>query len=128
MPTVAMGTTIKKAAGSAIGNLTSIDGISVSADTIETTALDTAGGYRTFVTSLKDSGEVTCSGYFTYGSHSTFMTDFEANTSASYVITFPDTHTWTFTAVVTAMSTGAELEDLVSFEVTLKVSGKPVLA
>ena len=52
MPIVAMGTTLKKGE-TAIANLTSIDGISVSSDTIDTTNLSTAGGYKTFVTSLK---------------------------------------------------------------------------
>lgn len=128
MPVVAMGTTIKKATGDAIAGLTSIDGVSVSADTIETTALDTVGGYRTFVSSLKDAGEISISGYFDHGAHEEIFDDFEANTSSSYIITFPDTHTWTFTAVVTAFSTSAELEDLIGFEATLKVSGKPILA
>jgi predicted secreted protein len=128
MTVVAMGTTIKKTAGTAIAGLTSIDGISVSADTIETTALDNVGGYRSFVTSLKDAGEVTISGYFSHSAHASILADFDTNTSASYVITFPDTHTWTFTGVITAFSTSAELEDLISFEATFKVSGKPILA
>jgi hypothetical protein len=34
---------------------------------------------------------------------------------------------WSFNGVVTGFSTGAELEDMVSFEVTIKVSGKPTL-
>lgn len=128
MPTVAMGTTIKKSTGSAWASITSIDGASVSADTIESTAMDTVGGYRTFVTSLKDGGEISISGYFDYTSHSPILTDFEAGTSASYIITFPGPRTWTLTGVVTAFSTSAELEDLIGFECTIKVSGKPTLA
>lgn len=131
MPVVAMGTTIKKGA-TTIAELTSIDGVSVSADTIETTALDTVGGYRTFVTSLKDAGEISLSGHFNYTAHSPFMADFEAGTVTAYTIEFPDRGTtagtkWTFSAVPTAYSTSAELEDLVSFEMTLKISGKPTL-
>lgn len=131
MTIVAMGTTLKKGT-TAIAKLTSIDGLSVSADTIETTALDTTGGYRTFTTSLKDSGEVTCSGQFAYASHNSLLVDFEAGTVNTYTIEFPDRATttgtkWSFSAVVTAFSTSAELEDLVSFECTFKVSGKPTL-
>jgi predicted secreted protein len=128
MPVVAMGTNIKKTGGTAIANLTSIEGVSVSADTIESTALDTAGGYRVFVTSLKDAGEIALAGHFDYTSHNGIEADFEAGTSSSYVITFPDTHTWTFPAVVTAFKTTASMGDLVGFECTLKVSGKPTLA
>lgn len=131
LATVAIGTTLKKGT-TAIATLTSIDGISVSADTIETTALDTTGGYRTFVGSLKDAGEVSISGYYSYTAHNTVLADFESGASNSYTIEFPDKGTtsgskWTFTAIVTAFSTGADLEDLVSFEATLKVSGEPTL-
>lgn len=126
MAVVAMGTTLKKGTDF-IANLTSIDGVSVSADTIETTALDTVGGYRTFVTSLKDAGEVSLSGHFDYSSHNTLLDDFEDATPTLYTITFPDGTSWGFTAVVTAFGTSAELEDLIGFEATLKISGRPTL-
>jgi predicted secreted protein len=132
MPVVAMGTTLKKGA-TAIAELTSIAGLELSADTIEVTAMDSPNGYRQFVGGLRDSGEVSISGNFNATAHSQLLTDFDAGTSASYTIEFPDRLTtsgtkWTFTAIVTGYSTGAELEDLVSFEATLKVSGKPTLA
>lgn len=132
MPIVAMGTTLKKATV-AIASLTSIDGVGVSADTIETTALDNDSGYRSFVTSLKDAGEVSLSGHFDYTPHSPLLTDFEDGSLDTYTIEFPDTGTttgttWTFSAVVTGFSTSVELEDLISFEATLKISGKPTLA
>jgi hypothetical protein len=135
MPIVAMGTTLKKGT-TLIGQLTSIDGISVSADTIETTTLDGSGNsYRTFVTSLKDAGEISLSGHFEFASHNTLLTDFEGSVAATYTIEFPDKGggatphgtQWVFSAVVTAFSTSAELEDLIGFEATLKVSGKPTL-
>ncbi len=127
-----MGTTLKKGTN-VIANLTSIDGLSLSADTIESTNLSTVDSYRTFVMGLKDAGEISISGYFDYTSHNTLLSDFEAGTSATYTIEFPDKGTttgttWTFSAVVTAFTTGASFEDLVSFESTLKVSGKPTLA
>ena len=131
MPIVAMGTTLKKGT-TAIASLTSIDGVGVSADTIETTALDTTGGYRTFVGSLKDAGEVSISGQFAHTAHSGLFVDFEDGSLDSYTIEFPDKVAtagtkWTFSAVVTGFSTSIELEDLISFEATLKISGKPTL-
>lgn len=132
MPVVAMGTVIKKGT-TAVASLTSIDGVSVSADTIESTTLDTVGGYRTFVNGLKDAGEVSVSGYFTYSAHNTLLADFEAGTSNSYTIEFPDRATtkgttWSFSGIVTAFGTSADLEDMVSFEATIKLTGKPTLA
>lgn len=131
MPIVAMGTTLKKGEVP-IANLTSIDGISVSSDTIETTNLSTAGGYRTFVTSLKDAGEVSISGHFDFTEHNPLLTDFEDGSVDVYTIEFPDkgvtTGTqWTFSAVVSAFSTAVAMEDLISFDATLKVSGQPSL-
>ena len=131
MTIVAMGTTLRKG-DVIIANLTSIDGVGVSSDSIETTNLSTEGGYRTFVTSLKDAGEVGISGHFSFDEHSPLLTDFEDGSVDVYTIEFPDmgaTHgtQWTFSAVVTAFSTSVELEDLVGFEATLKVSGRPTL-
>jgi predicted secreted protein len=132
VPIAAQGTVLKKGT-TAIAELSSIDGVSVSADTVETTTLDTVGGYRTFIGSLKDAGEVSISGHFVYSAHNSLMADFESGVSNSYTIEFPDKLTttgtkWTFTAIVTAFSTGASLEDLIGFDATLKVSGKPTLS
>lgn len=132
MPIAAQGTTLKKGT-TAIAELTSIDGLSVSADTIETTTLDTVGGYRTFINSLKDAGELSISGHFNYTNHNTMLADFESGATNSYTIEFPDKLTtsgtkWTFSAIVTAFTTGADLEDLVTVEATLKISGKPTLS
>jgi predicted secreted protein len=131
VPIVGIGTTLKKA-DIIVANLTSIDGVGVSADTIESTNLSTEGGYRTFVNGLKDAGEVSLSGHFDHADHSPLFADFEDSSLDSYTIEFPDRGTttgtqWTFTAVVTAFSTSVELEDLISFEATLKVSGRPTL-
>jgi predicted secreted protein len=131
VPIVGIGTTLKKAT-TVIANLTSIDGVGVSADTIESTNLSTEGGYRTFVNGLKDAGEVSISGHFDHADHSPLFDDFEDSSLDTYTIEFPDRLTttgtqWTFSAVVTAFSTSVELEDLISFEATLKVSGRPTL-
>lgn len=122
----AMGTQLKKGI-TAIAELTSIGGLELSADTIEDTTLDAADGYRTFRQGLKDAGEVSISGYFDPTAHEGLLTDFEAGTANAYTIEFPFGATWTFSAIVTGYSTGAEMEDNVSFEASLKVSGKPTL-
>jgi predicted secreted protein len=127
MPIAAMGTTIKKVAGTAIAGLTSIGGLELSAETIDITTLDSPGSYRQFASSFKDAGEVSLSGYFEHVSHSVILADFEAGTTDAYTITFPNGATWTFDGVVVGFTTGFELEDLVSFEATIKVSGEPTL-
>jgi predicted secreted protein len=127
MPAIeAMGTKLKKGI-TEIANLTSIGGLELSADTRETTTLDSPDGYRTFDQGLKDAGEVSISGYFDPTSHQGLLTDFEGGTATAYTIEFPGGAKWEFSAIVTGYSTGAEMEDNVSFEATLKVSGKPTL-
>ena len=124
----AMGTKLQIGANS-IAELTSIGGLDLSADTIETTTLD-SNGWRTFMQGLKDGGEVAVSGYFNPGDTNgqvAMYNNFNNGTSASYTILFPFGASWTFSGIVTAFSTGAELEDSVSFEGTVKVSGQPSL-
>lgn len=128
MPEKSLGTKLKKGT-TAIAELTSIDGLDLSADTIETTTLDSADGYRTFTQGLKDAGEVSISGYFDPTAHESLLTDFEDGGENAYTITFPPGigYEWGFNGIVTGFTTGAELEDNISFEATLKVSGKPTL-
>jgi predicted secreted protein len=128
MPEVheAMGTKLKKGV-TAIANLTSIGGLDLSADTVETTTLDSPDGYRTFRQGLKDAGEVSISGYFDPTEHAGLLTDFESGAVTAYTIEFPMGAKWSFNAIVTGYNTGAEMEDNVSFEATFKVSGKPTL-
>lgn len=118
--------------GSAVAELSSIGGLSLSADTVESTSLDSTGGYRTFVQGFKDGGEVSLSGFFNPGStasQKTLYTNYDNGTIATYTIAFPTaiSANWQFSGIVTAIETGAELEDNVTFDCTLKVTGKPVL-
>lgn len=112
-----------------VADLTSIGGIDISADTIDVSTLE-GDGWRQFITGMKDAGEVAVSGFFkpsdTNGQKKLFD-DLGTGTVGSYAIVFPSpiSQTWSFKGVVTAFSTGAELEDAVSFESAIKVSGKP---
>ena len=115
-----------------VAGLTSIDAPPKSADTLDTTTLDSDGGYRTFTGGFKDGGEVTISGYFEPGDAGQLALDtaFEDGNVTNFQIIFPADigATWSFNGVVTAFTGGnAELEELLAFEATIKVSGKPVL-
>lgn len=131
----ALGTKLKKGTGVSavtVGGLTSIDGLDLTAETLDTTTLDSDGGYRTFTGGFKDGGEVSVSGYFMpeegEGQDELYAA-FEAGGAEQYSIEFPPelAAKWEFSAVVVGFKTGADLEDLLSFEATLKVSGKPTL-
>lgn len=115
-----------------VAGLTSIDAPPKSADTLDTTTLDSDGGYRTFTGGFKDGGEVSISGFFEPGDDGQLELDaaFESGEVTEFKIIFPSElgASWEFQGVVTGFTGGnASLEDLLAFEATIKVSGKPRL-
>jgi predicted secreted protein len=133
----ALGTKLKIGKGPtpapmAVAGLTSIGGLELSADTIDTTTLDSDGGYRTFIAGFKDAGEVSLEGYLVpaAGKGQKELYDlFESGQTEDFMIEFPpETGTkWEFEGVITGFSTSADLEDPLAFSATIKVSGKPTL-
>lgn len=127
----ALSTSLKIGANAIVG-LTSIGGLSLTAETIDKTTLSSTGGYREFTGGFKDGGEVPISGYFepsdTTGQKALYDA-FVAGTATAYTVLFPTAMgaSWSFNGVVTAFGTGAELEGMVTFEATIKVSGAPSL-
>lgn len=125
-----VGTIIKigaSTATTAIGGLTSIGGVEVSADTVDVTALDSEGGYKEFLMGFKDAGDVSLEG---------FLDDSDTGQAAAYAalesgekqkceIVFKNGAKWTFDGIVTGFSTSVDLEGAVTFSSTIKVSGKP---
>lgn len=125
----ALGTTISKG-GTLIGGLTSINGVSLTSEKIQKTTLDSTGRYREYLQGFKDAGEVTMEGFLNPSAtgQTEILTAFESGTTDTYVITFPSTlgAGWTFTGYVSAIETGAPgIDDLVTFNVTVTVTGEP---
>lgn len=114
-----------------VGGLTSISGIEISADAIDVTDLANEDGFREKLPGFKDAGEVGASGYLD-GDNAGQDECYDLMASGDVVdcsIQFPAKigKTWKFKAGVTKFTTSAELEDAVSFEISLAVSGKPEL-
>jgi predicted secreted protein len=125
----ALGTKLLVGANS-VAELNSIGGLDLSADTIDTTTLESVDGWRTFQQGLKDGGEVPLGGFFNVGDTNgqiALYNAFNSGALLTYTILFPFGASWNFSGIVVGISTGAELEDGVSFEATIKVSGKPSL-
>lgn len=135
MATRGLGTVLKMGKDTAakkVAGLTEIGGLELSADTIDTTTLDSDGGYREFIGGFKDAGEVSLTGFFdpTTGNGQKELYDaFESGEVQDFIIEFPAElkTSWNFKGVVTGFNTSTTLEDPVSFEGTIKVSGKPEL-
>lgn len=128
-----VGTTISRN-GVFIGQLTNLQTPKKAADTIETTVLDSLDGYKEFMASWKDGGEIEIEGFMDIADAGQSVMDaaFESQTKDTYIIAFPVTSTGitaTFFAVCTGWDIGdAVLEDGVKFKLKLKVSGKPIFA
>jgi hypothetical protein len=120
--------------GNTIAELTSIGAPKLSLDTQEVTSHQSSNSYREYIGTLLDGGEVSIEGNFissdTNGQIG-LITDMEAKTLQSFVITFPTSivATWTFSALVTAFEIGdMAVDGTLTFSATLKISDKPTLA
>lgn len=124
------GTTLERA-GNAIAELTNIGGVEVTMETKDVTNHQSEDSYREFIGTLFEAGEVPISGNF-IGSDTNgqvaLLADLHNKTAQSFVMTFPDGTTWTFTALVTKFKVEPPMEEAIAFSATLKVSGKPTLA
>ena len=117
--------------GKQVGGLKSINGIEITADTIDVTDISNEDGFREKLPGFKDAGEVPCSGYMD-GDDDGQEECYSLMDSGEVVpceIRFPPKigKTWKFKASVTKFSTTAELEDAIAFDISLTESGKPTL-
>jgi hypothetical protein len=112
-----------------IGQIRSISGPGVSANDVDTTTLDSSSNYRTFVCGLLDPGEVTFG--TVYDSTSLIHSRLAYYMGQKSAKTFTVYHgsstgdTDAFSAYVKGMSREIPLDDVISCDFTLKVSGKP---
>ncbi|HSH35206.1 phage tail tube protein [Schnuerera sp.] len=129
--TRALGTKLLKGE-QAIGGLTSIGGIEITADEIDVTTLDSDGGYREFIGGFKDAGEVPIEGFFDAENEGQLAmeTSLDDGLAEDYKISFPTKPPaeWDFKAVVTGFKVGdVDVDGNITFGATLRISGKPNL-
>jgi predicted secreted protein len=111
-------------AWASMAGITNIGGPTVSRDTHDTTALDTTGGYRTFITGFREAGEITLDMIFDRTEFDIVLSDFESNTKQNYEIVLPDTDSTSieFEGLVTGMPLTIG-EAPVTIAATIKISG-----
>lgn len=113
----------------AIAEINDISGPNLSRDTLETTSLDTTGGYRTFIGGFRDGGEIQLEMNFTLDGYDDLKLDFEDDDLRDYQIVLPDTGatTFGFSALVTSLGMKLSTTDKITASVTLKISGEVTL-
>jgi len=98
--------------------------------TEEVTSHGSPDGWREYVGTLLDGGEVEFELNFipTDAGHQALISDMQNRVNRNFKIVFPDGSTWSFTALVTKFEPDAPVEGVLTASVTLKVTGKPTFA
>ena len=114
---------------SAIAEINSIQGPNKSRSTIDVTSLGSTGGYREFIASFRDAGQVELEMNFTRAGYSDMNDDFELDTLVNYQIVLPDTGNTTldFAGLVINLGMGIPMDNKITAPVTIKISGEVTL-
>ena len=110
-----------------ITSITVFDGMT--RETYDTTALDTAGGYRTFIAGFREAGDVSLEMNFTRNAWETLKNDFDSDTIGNYEIVFPDNDNTSveFEGWVTECPIDVPTDDKISASASIKISGEPTV-
>lgn len=113
----------------AVAEVTSINGANLTRGTIEVTNLDSIGGYREFISSFRDGGEMAVELNFTRAGYDVFKDEFDTDIVTPYEMIFNDTDNTTFDGNMWVIAIGktAVLDDKVTMSATLKVTGQETL-
>ena len=109
-----------------LAEINSIDGPTMSRETIDVTSLDSSGGYREFIAGFREAGTISLSMNFTRTSVDLMKGDFESNVVQNYEIVLPDTvHTsLEFEGFVTEMPLSIPMDDKITMDITIQISGE----
>jgi len=114
-----------------VGELSSIGGIKMKAETIDVTNHNSLNGYKEFIASLKEAGDFPIEGNFigNDAGQVAIMASFGTSAVEDFTVTFPDSATWEFSGIVTGLDFGkADIKGQLTFGATIKISGAPVFA
>lgn len=113
----------------AIAEVKSISGPSLSLETIDATHMSSPSGHREILPSFKNAGEVSFDVNFLpgVGTQASLFTDWTNRTLRNFQLAFPDGNStvWSFAAYVTNLSVNAPMDDVLGASVTLSISGPP---
>lgn len=109
--------------GIAVGGLTDIAATGTEVSIIDTTSHDSSGGYRTFLSGLKDGGTLEVTGRYNYADSGQAEWKAEAGVLHAFYIILADNSGLAFNAIVGGFQTSNPLDDAVEFTATAKITG-----
>jgi len=132
--TSGFGTLLKRGDGAspteafaAVAEVKNISGPNLSTETIDATHMESPNAFREMLPSFKSSGEVTFTVNFLPGAtnHTDVLGDYDDRTLRNWTLVFPDTGatTWGFSGYVTGFQPSATIDDVLSADVTITISG-----
>lgn len=114
-----------------ISEVKSINGPSMSVETIDVTHMQSPGGYREFISSFKDGGEISFDVNFipvdlTQGGKQGLIFLYDGKLSKNHRILFPDANAsyMQMAGLVTGVTLGAQIDGVLSASYTIKVNGQ----
>jgi predicted secreted protein len=117
----------------ALANITNISGPTMSKETVDTTALDTTGGYKTFITGMKNPGTITLNVMFDKEIYYLLKDMFDSYTSYQFMIELPDKTVGqlygtmlTFNGLITEVPLTIPPGDKITCDVTVQIDGQVV--
>lgn len=118
-----------------IAEVGNISGPALRLETQDVTNHSSPDGWREYVATLLDAGEVTFDLNFiptdaTQGYATGLLKDMTNRVKRNFQLVFPNVGntTWSFSAYVTGYNTSEPIDDALSASVTLRITGKPALA
>ena len=125
------GTTLGYQAGTdgtytTFAEITNITPPAIKGDTAEVSTMDSPNGYKEFIGTLIDGGEVTVS--LNYKASQTVTVAALVNVKKTWKITINDGSNWVFSGLLTGLSGAIPVDGKVSQDWTIKVTGKPVFS
>ncbi|KKL64286.1 hypothetical protein LCGC14_2166540 [marine sediment metagenome] len=130
--TAGVGTTFRRWDGTnwvEIAEIKQITGPGKTRTTIDVTSLDSTGGYNEFIGGFRDGGTVVLAMIFRRDTYEIMDGDFESNVLRNYEIYLPDDEFTSieFEGLVTELPLEIAPDDAITTNVTIKVSGQPVM-
>jgi predicted secreted protein len=120
-----------------IAEVLAINGLSLGADTVEVTNMDSTNKFREYIGGLRDGGEVSFDINWIIGNSTHDVTTGVAqdwndseHTTRNFKVIWPDAGAtvWTFSGIFTNFGIGDPFDGAMTASVTIKVTGQPTFA
>ena len=113
--------------GTAVGNIISLSGPDQSRDSIDISTMDSTSKWREFIPGMIDAGEVTLDLNYDGSAAGTanLLAAHLTSTAETWLVTFPDTSTWSSSGFMTALGHAIPFDDKITQSVTVKFTGSP---